>query len=200
MALIALFNQDLYLTECWTHFIGLCLPGHDILDHPFYDPQGPHFYIYDPALIDVATASYVDVMQILDRIQRLHIDGEKNSFRVMFVVGDQQTYDRMCVLVMDHPERYRWCIPMNGDFHFVAHVVAAFHALYFLPFTSRIATDRVIKRDDDNVTNFKHYDHFYLLVTAAVVNVLCEVVDHGLLALPAILLEQVKQNKNINSE
>ena len=121
----------------------------------------------------------------------------------MFLVGDQQTYDRMCVLVMDHPERYRWCIPMNGDFHFVAHVVAAFHALYFLPFTARVATalgfDRVIKRDDDNVTNFKHYDHFYLLMTAAIVNILCEVVDHGLLAFPAILLEQVKHNKGMNS-
>jgi hypothetical protein len=39
-------------------------------------------------------------MRILDRIQTLHIDGEKNRFKVMFVVGDQQTYDRMCVLVM----------------------------------------------------------------------------------------------------
>jgi hypothetical protein len=203
MALIELFNLDLYLTDCWTHYFGVCISGQDILDHPFYDPQGPHFYIYDPALIDIATASYLDVMRILDRIQTLHIDGEKNRFKVMFVVGDQQTYDRMCVLVMDHPDRYRWCIPMNGDFHFVAHVVAAFHALYFLPFTAWIATalgfDKVIKRDDDNVTNFKHYDHFYLLMTTAIVNVLCEVVDPGLLIYPSVLLEQVKQNKGMIS-
>jgi hypothetical protein len=87
---------------------------------------------------------------------------------------------------------------MNSHFHFVAHVVAAFDALYFLPFTAWIATalgfDQVIKRDDDNVTNFKHYDHFYLLMTTAIVNVLCEEVDHGLLAFPSALLEQVKHD------
>ena len=104
---------------------------------------------------------------------------------------------------MDHPDRNRWCIPMNGDFHFVAHVVAALDALYFLPFTAWIATalgfDQVIKRDDDNVTNFKHYDHFYLLMTTAIVNVLCEEVDHGLLAFPSVLLEQVKHDKGMSS-
>jgi len=102
--------------------------------------KDPIFNIYDPALIGVATASYIDVMAILDSIQSLDADGTKNKFKAVFVVGDQQTYDRMCVLVMDYPERYRWCIPMNGDFHFVAHVAAAFHALYCLPFTSWISS------------------------------------------------------------
>jgi len=137
-------------------------------------------------------------MIILDRIQALHIDGEKNGFKVIFVVCDQQTYDRMCVLVMDHPVRYRWCIPMNGEFHFVAHVVAAFHKQYFPPFTAwiseRLGFDQVIKEDDDNVTNFKHYEYFYLLVTAAITRLLSEIVDPVLLASPSTLLERTKHN------
>ena len=196
--MINAFNCTAFLVSFWSHFFTLSAEGHDILEHPDHNPHGPHFLIYDPALIDVATASYIDVMQILDRIQTLHVDGEKNAFKVMFVVGDQQTFDRMCVLLMDHPERYRWCIPMNGDFHFVAHVVAAFHILYFRPFTAWISThvgfDKVIKEGDDNVTNFKHYDHFYLLVTAAISRLLLEVVDPGLLCFTSTLLERAKHN------
>jgi hypothetical protein len=196
--LILAFNSATFLVSIWSHFFTILAQGHNILDHPDYNPNGPHFLVYDPAIIDVATPSYIDVMIILDRIQALHIDGEKNRFKVMFVVGDQQTYERMCILLMDHPERYRWCIPMNGDFHFVAHVVAAFHILYFRPFTAWIARklgfDKVIKEGDDNVTNFKHYDHFYLLVTAAITRLLLEIVEPALLAFPSTLLERVKNN------
>lgn len=198
LSIITAFNCSIFLVNFWTHFFQICALGHNVLEHPEYDPFGPHFYIYDPALIDVATASYIDVMHILDRIQSRHVDGEKNAFKVMFVVGDQQTYDRMCVLVMDHPDRYRWCIPMNGDFHFVAHVVSAFHILYYRPFAACIANklgfDKVVKEVDDNIANFKHYDHFYLLLTAAISRLLYEVVSPALLAFPFTFLERIKNN------
>ena len=108
MQLIASFDMTLFLVGCWSHFVQLARSGQNILAHPNYVPGGPHFYIYDPALIDVATASYVDVTRILDEIQLLRVDGKKKSFKVMFVVGDQQTYDRMCVLLIDHPMRFNW--------------------------------------------------------------------------------------------
>ena len=45
------------------------------------------------------------------------------------------------------------------------------------------------------IANFKHYDHFYLLLTYAIIRLLGETIDVGLLAFPLTLLEQVKQNK-----
>ena len=69
------------------------LSGDCVLHHPSYDPKECHFYIYDPALFDISRAAYVDVVRIMDSIQQLHVDGVKNSFRAVFVVGDQQTYD-----------------------------------------------------------------------------------------------------------
>jgi len=199
--MVATFDSALFLGAIWTHFVELHVAGTCILDHPAYDPRGAHFIIYDPALIDVSTAAYVDVIKILDSIQQLHVDGIKNEFKVVFVVGDQQTYDRMCALIILHPDRFRWCIPMNGDFHFVAHVVAAVHNLYFLPFTAwiveKIGFDKVIKLNDDNVTNFTHYDHFYLLLTLAIMTLLSDVLDPTLLSFPSVLLEKVKNNKSI---
>ena len=91
--------------------------------------------IYGPALIDIATASFLDVRSVLDNICTLHVSGVQNSFKAVFVVGDQRTYDRMCVLTIEQPEKYSWCFPLTGDFHFQAHA-AAFHDLFFLPFSS----------------------------------------------------------------
>ena len=102
---------------CWQHFVEVHAQGFNILHHPAYDPHGPHFYIYDDAIIDSSTASYVEAGLILNTIQALHIDGGKNSFNNMFVVGDQQLYDRMCVLVMRHREAEN---NITGPFHWTA--------------------------------------------------------------------------------
>ena len=91
--------------------------------------------------------------------------------------------------------------PMNGDFHFVAHVVAAVHNLYFLPFTAwiveKIGFDKVIKLNDDNVTNFKHFDHFYLLLTLAIMTLLSDMLDPALLSYSFDAFESSVNNKNI---
>jgi hypothetical protein len=199
--MVSAFSTTLMLTAFWVHFLTLHLAGDCALDHPNYDPRGRHFFIYDPALFDISTASYVDVMRIMESIQQLHVDGVKNSFRAIFVVGDQQTYDRMCSLIVEHPERFRWCIPMNGDFHFVAHTVAAFHDLYFLPFSKwivdKLGFDKVIKENDDNVTKWKQYDHFYQLITLAILKLVSESFDAAVLRYPMIILEQVKQHKGM---
>jgi len=188
-----------FLGQIWNHFISVHVTEVNILGHPEYNPHGAHFYIYDPALFNISTAAYVDVIRIMDSIQALHVDGSKNAFKVVFVVGDQQTYDRMCSLVVMNPSRYRWCIPLNGDFHFVAHTVAAFHDLFYLPFSAfivrKIGFEKVIKEDDDNITNFKQYDHFYMLLTLAIITLLCELFDPAALAQPELLISNLKPNK-----
>ena len=180
---------------CWRHFISAHASGLHILDHPCYQPEGPHFYIYDEAIIDASTASYVEGSTILNTIQALHIDGRKNNFKAMFVVGDQQLYDRMCVLVQRHSMQYNWVIPVNGDFHFTGHTVGAFNDLWFLPFSKSIVDalgfEKVIKHKDDNITHFKHYDHFYLLLTLGTVIFLHETFDAAVLASPELLLGQL---------
>ena len=169
--------------------------GFNVLDHPDYQPKESTFYIYDDAIIDSSTASYHEAETILNTIQALHIDGGKNSFKNMFLVGDQQLYDRVCVLVKRCPEQYSWVVPLAGDFHFTGHVLSCFNELWFLPFTSTIVHalgfEKVIKYKDDNITHFKHYDHFYLLLTAGILKFLSEIVDPALLASPELLLAQV---------
>ena len=65
----------------------------------------------------------------------------------------------------------------------------------FLPFASTVVNalgfEKVIKYKDDNITHFKHYDHFYLLLTVGILKFLSEIVDPALLASPELLLAQV---------
>ena len=177
------------------------MDGYCILDHTNYNRGGPDTLIYDPAIIGASTAAYLECTLILDTIQALHIDGQKNAFKVAFVVGDQQLYDRICNLTIQNPERYKWVIPENGDFHFGCHSVGAFHDLWYLPFTSWVVRklgpgfEKVIKEKDDNITHFKHYDHFYLLLTLSIVILLHETLDHALLRDHSTLLGLVKHNK-----
>ena len=88
---------------------------------------------------------------------------------------------------------------MNGDFHFVAYTLAAFHHLHFPPFTKWIVDktgyEKSIKKDDDNITHFKHYDHFYQLITLAILTVLTESLDPAVMSMPKVLIEQCKANK-----
>lgn len=203
---ITAFDRSTFLVVMsWQHFFMLDPKSFNILDHPNYDPEGATFYIYDPAIIDISTAAYIENIRILNTAQSLHINGGKNYFKVMFVVGDQQTYDRICRLICQRSTQYEWCIPINGDFHFTAHTVACFHELYFFPLTAYVVRKlgpgfvKTIKADDDNVTHYKHYDHFYLLLTRATVRFLHEIFDPSTLMNPESLLESVRDNQGAST-
>jgi hypothetical protein len=193
---IVLFDAVPFLTGHWLHFMTLHNSGFVILDHPDYDPGGATLLIYDPAILDTSTAAYIEVERILNTTQTLHIDGAKNCFKVMFLLGDQQTFDRMNVLISWKPQQYSWAIPMNGDFHFAAHTVMCNHDLYFLPFSSWVVTKMgMVKETDDNIANFKQYDHFYLLLTLAIVTLLNSVFDMAQLNFPESIAEFVRENQ-----
>jgi hypothetical protein len=194
------FNHRLLRLSIWQHFVvDIHSRGLYLLDHPAYDPNGPHFYKYNDAIIDSSTASYVEAETILNTIQAVHIDGIENRFKNMFVVGDQQLYDRMCVLVTRQPEQYSWVIPLDGDFHFTGHMVGWMNDFYYLNISGKIASalgfDKVVKHKDDNITHFKHYDHFYLLLTLGLVMFLSETLDAAVMASPEILLGQMMANE-----
>ena len=129
--MIESFDYNYFLSMAsWNHFFRVHDQGLVILDHPDFQPNGKTEYIYDPAIIGTSTSSYTENEVILNTIQQLHVNGEKNNFNNVIVVGDQQTFDRMNALIRARPGQYPWAISMNGDFHFIAHTLVCFHNLY----------------------------------------------------------------------
>ena len=156
----------------------------------FFEPGGSDFYIYDQAITGISTGAYVEVQQILAAIQADHIDGKQNRYRHVLVVGDQQLYDRMNVLIRENAEQYNWVIPLPGEFHFMAHCYDTTNKLYWTGLTEwcvkAMDHDMIIKENDDNITKFKQYDRFYTLLTVSVFVLLCQT---------ATLLHMCRQNQ-----
>ena len=202
LGVIPLFTQnfDSFLKDtCWFNFISLHNQGTNILHHPDYTPpDGAHMSIYDPAVIGVNTAAYSEVEEVLAAIASQHIDGPSNTYKVMFVVGDQQSYDRMSSLIRENPLFYNWIIPIPGDFHFYAHSIDAFNKLWYnelIGWAAAQIPDRTIKEVDDNISNHKHYDRFYQMLTLAIVTVLCETFSLPYLQDPMELLQHCDSNR-----
>ena len=139
------------------------------------------------------------MQQILAAIQADHIDGKQNRYRNVLVVGDQQLYDRMTVLIRENAELYNWAIPLPREFHFMAHCYDATNKLYWTGLTAwcvkAMDHDMIIKENDDNITKFKQYDRFYTLLTVSVFVLLCQTVTLDILLQPATLLHMCRQNQ-----
>lgn len=143
--------------------------------------------------------SVQEVEQTLNEIQADHVDGKLHSYKVVYVGGDQQLYDRMITLKEEQSEKYAWLIPIAGEFHFTAHAVDAVHRMYWNPLVSwcveKLGFNKVVKANEDNITHYKHYDWFYQLLTRAVLKVVCDAIPLELLLQPQLLLEQCEDNK-----
>ena len=140
--------------------------------------------------------------ETLDAIQARHVHGGRHAFQNVFVVGDQQMYDRVVNLKLLHPDRYAWVIPIAGEFHFFAHSVDAVHRLYWGSLVGwvvdKLNFSKIVKANEDNITHFKQYDRFYQLLTLAVVSVLHDAVPIDLLMSPTQLLGMCKDNPGKN--
>ena len=160
-------------------------------------------YVPTPCATAVHHTRTQDVEETLDAIQARHVDGARHAFKNVFVVGDQQMYDRVVNLKLLHPDRYSWVIPIAGEFHFFAHCVDAVHKLYWSPLVGwvvdKLEFSKIVKENEDNITHFKQYDRFYQLLTLAVVVVLHSTVPMDLLMNPMQLLAMCKDNAGGNT-
>lgn len=87
-----------------------------------------------------------------------------------FVIGDEQTYQRMIFMKLRNPISYSWLIPMHGEFHFAAHMIHCEYRLYWDHFLQLIAAETGKKKikADHNVSEFNRHELFYLTVVQAV--------------------------------
>ena len=73
-----------------------------------------------------------EVQETIDAVAMDHIHGRKHRYKVMFVCGDQQTYDRMWELKRLYPEQYKWLILETTRSYistFLFIIITSFHHL-----------------------------------------------------------------------
>ena len=136
---------------------------------------GSTHYVVHEALMNTNTASYDDNSRMLQHtLDEIRKEPSNANLRFIFVVGDQQTYDRMVNLLSDHRDgSYAWLIPMPGEFHVIAHVCHLIYRMFwkdlFLPLLNPF--DRKHLSFDMKVEEFNTHEEFLLVVGSAVMDV-----------------------------
>lgn len=148
--------------------------------------------------MDVSTAAYPDVEEILCAIQADLVDGGPRLSSV-FVYGDQQTFDRILNLIGRYPDRFSWVIPVPGDFHFMAHCYFSMNRLWWEDITSwavsKMGFEKTVKQETDNMDYYIHYDRFYSMLTLAIMVVFSSVFDFDILADPSVVFAMCGANE-----
>ena len=137
-------------------------------------------------------------MKVLDQIQTELVDNGPR-LKSVFVVGDQQSYDRMLNLIELYPRRYSWIVPLPGEFHFIGHCYFAFNRLWYDDLTGWAAQkcgfDKTVKRDTEDMSYFSHYDRFYALLTLSIMVVFRGAFDANTLTNPSVVMRMCSRNK-----
>ena len=61
----------------------------------------------------------------------------------------------------------------------------------------KLNMEKVVKETDDNIANFKQYDHFYLLLTLGIVVFLNGAIIKGHLNFPWTFFAMIKDNQGV---
>ena len=62
----------------------------------------------------------------------------------------------------------------------------------------KLGFDKVIKANDDNITKWKQYDHFYQFITFSIIKLLSESLDTAVLQYPLIFFSKLSKIKVID--
>ena len=90
--------------------------------------------------------------------------------KYVFVIGDEQTYDRMIKMKPASPRQYLWLIPIPGEFHVTGHILHCLYRLWWMhllhPFSIILQRERI--KMDWTMTKFNAHDDFVFIVVTAV--------------------------------
>ena len=126
------------------------------------------FWVFPPVL-HVNTASYDDNTYMLWMI-KMWAHQRNPDMTHAFVVGDEQTFQRMIHMKEMEKVNYEWLIPMPGEFHVAAHMLHCEYRLYWNSILSPIVelTGKKHIKGDHKVEDFNVHEIFYLTVVQAV--------------------------------
>ena len=120
-------------------------------------------------LVNIATSSYQDNCVVMWYIHYI-ISLVLPALTFMFIVGDEQTFDRMIKLKTARPNVYDWLIPIPGEFHFVGHVNQAILRLWWGMLLQPCSI--VLQREDINrdagMKKFNQHDEFLFMCITAI--------------------------------
>ena len=117
------------------------------------------------------TTTYGEMLEFV-REESLRMLSHKPNY--LFVIGDQQTYERMIHLKNNYPDLFWWLIPIPGEFHVCAHMLECIYHLFWTQLFKdlRAPMNRAHITEFKLIETFNTHEEFALVVCAGVMDFL----------------------------
>lgn len=119
-----------------------------------------------PADIDATPAQLADIMRILDRIYDTFIKTGIHEW--MFISGDHQVFSKLWTLKQQNPEKYKWTIPIPGEWHYTWHVLKGIFHLWGHQLLKPLSQIIRYAKLDLEAKVFRYAEDFLQIVTVAI--------------------------------
>ena len=143
--------------------------GENLMEYP---PRGnctPTFFIIKFPICDLSTASYEDILLMLYLIKE-DMYASNPQLKFIFIVGDEQTYDRMIKIKMRERHEFNWLIPLPGEFHLCGHHLHCAFRLWWPSILQScqafLGNDKV--EQDWTMTKFNQHEDFFMVVVCGI--------------------------------
>ena len=125
-------------------------------------------------MLDTNTASYNDNGEMLEFVREESLRMLSHKPNYLFVIGDQQTYERMIHLKNNYPDLFWWLIPIPGEFHVCAHMLECIYHLFWTQLFKdlRAPMNRAHITEFKLIETFNTHEEFALVVCAGVMDFL----------------------------
>ena len=144
-------NKTVYLRFLNNHLIG-GVPKSDVT---FWKP-----------IFHRSTLLNSDIQNTVDEFYKEHM---KDTPRTCVVIsGGWQVWVKLWNLVVNNPAKYKWMIPVPGEWHWTWHIIKGIYRLYFKTILFPFAKHTGFRTLDEEALNFHYAEDFLEMITIAI--------------------------------
>lgn len=152
-------------------------------------------FIILPPEFDQTTKFRVDVVRTLANFHKEFIEPTGRTWA--FCSGDQQTYAHLIAIKSQFPEKYKWVIPIVGEWHWTWHVLKGIFIVWgkylILPLSQHLGLNKV----DLEANNFHYAESILQTITIACLKYMRFLMRIYNEKVPISLMHRLKPNSRV---
>ena len=144
-------------------------------------------------LFDLQTLSYEDILAVVDNFYKTYMEPVGRQFAV--TVGDYQVWEKLFLLHVESPEKFKWMIPMPGEWHWTWHIIIAIFRIYYISILLPFATIIGFLSLDPDARNFHYAEDLLQIITIAVHAWIVQCLENNPTLTPVQWLDSIISNQ-----
>lgn len=119
-------------------------------------------------LLNCSTLKYEDIERVVSEFFRKFMHGTARTFA--FISGDQQVWIKLWYLRTRQPDKYRWLVPIPGEWHWQWHILKGIYKVFGSTILLPLSRTLGYRELDLEAKNFHYAEDFLEIVTIGILN------------------------------